>query len=326
MSINLKEIKGKNILVTGCAGFIGSHLTEFLVNAGANVIGIDNFYNGLMENIDKLKNYPNFKLFKADVRDCTFLQEITKDIDIIFHEGAFISVQLSKKMPEFCNDVNVKGTLNILNAARLNDVDRVIFASSAALYGDEPTLPKNEEMVPISLTPYGVSKLAGESYMITFYKAYGLKTTALRYFNVYGSRQRNTEYAGVMAVFLEGIIKDGKSPTIYGDGTQTRDFIYIKDVVKANILAATHPKSVGEVFNVATGETIDIKSLAKLILKYSNREDLEIKYAPFRKGDILHSKADITKIKKALGFNPDYSIEEGLSEYINYLKKTIKEH
>lgn len=323
-SYNFQKIEEKNILVTGCAGFIGSHLTENLVNLGARVIGIDNFYNGLTANLKNFIDKPNFKFYQGDVRDGAFLHEIVKGIDIIFHVGAFISVQLSLKMSELCNDINVNGTLNILNAARLNDVDRVIFSSSAALYGDNPELPKHEKMYPESLTPYGVSKLAGESYMITFFKAYGLKTTALRYFNVYGPRQRRNAYSGVISVFAEEILQQGKNPTIYGDGTQTRDFVFVKDVVKANILAATHSKSAGEVFNVATGKSIDINGLTKLILKYSNREDLKIKYAPPRKGDILHSQANISKIQKMLGFKPDYTTEKGLKIYIDYLKANLR--
>lgn len=319
----LKNIKDKNILITGSAGFIGSHLTETLVKANVNVIGIDNFYNGLSDNLKNFIDKPNFKFYQGDIRDGEFIQEISKDIDIIFHVGAFISAQLSLKMSELCNDVNVKGTLNLLNAARLNDVERFVFSSSSALYGDGPELPKHERMYPDSLTPYGVSKLAGESYTTTFYKVYGLKTTALRYFNVYGPRQRNTEYAGVISLFTEGILREGKNPIIYGDGNQTRDFIYVNDIVKANILAATHSKSVGQIFNVATEKSIDINSLTKLILKYTNREDLEIKYAPPRKGDILYSQADITKIQMMLGFKPKYTIEEGLKEYIDYLSKFI---
>jgi UDP-glucose 4-epimerase len=223
-------------------------------------------------------------------------------------------------MPQFCNEVNVNGTLNVLNAARINDVEQVIFASSAALYADDLELPKNEKMMRDPKSPYGVSKAAGEIYMLSFHKTYDLKTTPLRYFNVYGPRQRMTEYAGVMAVFIENLLRHDKGPTIYGDGTQTRDFIYVKDVVKANLMVAFNPKSYGEIFNVATSKRIDITSLAKLILEYTENEDIEIKYGPKRLGDILHSYADISKIQERIGFEPDYSIEKGLKEYIDYLK------
>lgn len=322
MTLKLENFEDKRIVVTGCAGFIGSHITDALLDAGAYVIGIDNLYNGLIENLEEkaLKN-SKFEFYQADIRDASFLIEIFKDIDLVYHEGAFISVHLSTIMPELCNDVNVKGTINVLNAARLNDVEQVIFASSAALYKDDLELPKHEKMMRYPKTPYGVSKLAGESYMLSYYETFGLKTTALRYFNVYGIRQRNTAYAGVMALFIENILRFGTEPTIFGDGTQTRDFIYIKDVVKANLLAANNQNAAGEIFNVATGNFIDINSLTRLILKYTEREDLKIHYGPKRAGDILHSYADISKIRNKLGFEPDYDVEKGVSEYISDLKE-----
>lgn len=324
MPLKLENFQDKRIVVTGCAGFIGSHITDALLDAGAYVIGIDNLYNGLMSNLEEnaLKS-SKFKFYQADIRDASFLIKIFKDIDLVYHEGAFISVNLSTIMPELCNDVNVNGTINILNAARLNDVEQVIFASSAALYKDDLDLPKHEEMMRFPKTPYGVSKLAGESYMLSYYETYGLKTTPLRYFNVYGIRQRNTAYAGVMALFIENILRYGTEPTIFGNGSQTRDFIYIKDIVKANLLAADNANAAGEIFNVATGNYIDINSLTKLILKYTEKEDLKINYGPERVGDILHSYADISKIKDKLGFEPDYDVEKGVSEYVYDLKKTL---
>lgn len=322
--MNLEKFKDKLVVVTGCAGFIGSHLTDSILDAGAKVIGIDNLYNGLISNLDSALKNSNFKFYQGDVRDSTFLVETFKGVDLVYHEGAFISVQQSRIMPELCNDVNVNGTLNVLNAARINDVEQVIFASSAALYADDLELPKHEKMFRDPNTPYGVSKLAGEVYLLSFFKTYGLKTTPLRYFNVYGPRQRNTEYAGVMALFIENILRYGKEPTIFGDGTQTRDFVYIKDVVKANLMVAFHPKAAGEIFNVATSNPIDINTLTKLILKYTEREDLSIKYGPKRPGDIIHSYADISKIQNIIGYKPDNSIEEGISEYISYLKPLIK--
>lgn len=320
----MPNLEGKKIIVTGCAGFIGSHLCDQLLASGAYVIGIDNFYNGIQKNIEINSKNPNFKFIAGDVRDTSFMIEISKNIDIIFHEAAFISVQQSLQMSELCNNVNVNGTLNILNAARINDIDRIIFASSAAIYGDGLELPKRENLYPEPLTPYGVSKLAAESYMVTFYKAYGIKTTSLRYFNVYGPRQRNTSYAGVMSLFIENIIKNNRNPEIFGDGSQTRDFVFVKDVVKANILSAISHNSAGEVFNVASGRIISINELTKLILKLTNREDLKIMYSSPRKGDILHSQADISKIKLKVNYSPDYSIEEGLKEYISHYRKMVK--
>jgi len=324
LTIDLERFKGKKIVVTGCAGFIGSHITDALLDAGAIVIGIDNLYNGLMSNLEEyaLKN-PNFTFYQADIRDTSFLIKIFKDIDLVYHKAAFISVHQSINMPEFCNEVNVNGTINVLNAARINDVEQVIFASSAALYADDLEVPKHEKMMRYPKTPYGVSKLAGESYMLSYFETYGLKTTCLRYFNVYGIRQRQTEYAGVLALFLGGILKEGKQPTIFGDGTQTRDFVYIKDVVKANLIVAYNLNAAGEIFNVATGSPIDINSLTQLVLKYTEREEINILYGPKRQGDILHSYADISKIREKIGFEPDYDIKAGVSEYITQLKNKL---
>lgn len=319
VNLNKDKFKDKKVLITGCAGFIGSHITDTLVEAGADVIGIDNLYNGLMSNIEPHLGKSNFKFFQTDVRDGLFLIEISKNIDLIYHEAAFISVHQSTIMPKLCNDVNVSGTLNILNAARINDIDQVIFASSAALYADDLELPKHEKMFRKPKTPYGVSKLAGEVYLMAYNETYGMNTTALRYFNAYGPRQRNTEYAGVMALFIENILKHNKEPTIFGDGTQTRDFIYVKDIVKANLMVAGHSKASGEIFNIATEKPIDINTLTKLILKYTKREDMNINYGPKRLGDILHSYADTSKIRSLIGFTPDYTIEQGIKEYIEYL-------
>lgn len=320
---NTEKFKGKKIVVTGCAGFIGSHITDALLDSGAQVIGIDNLYNGLTINLHDALENPRFEFNQADVQDLSFLIQKFKDIDIVYHEAAFISVHQSTNMPELCNNVNVNGTINVLNAARINNLDQVIFASSAALYADDLELPKHEKMFRDPKTPYGVSKLAGEVYLQAYYKTYGLNTTALRYFNVYGPRQRDTEYAGVMALFINNILKNNREPTIFGDGTQTRDFIYVKDVVKANLMVAYHPKAYGEIFNVATGKYIDINKLTKLILKYTKREDMNINYGPKRLGDILHSYADINKIKEKIGFKPDYEIEKGLREYVSSCRKNL---
>lgn len=321
---SLDKFKDKIIVVTGAAGFIGSHIADGLLNAGAKVIGIDNLYNGLMSNLEDAFKNPNFTFYQADIRDASFLIELFKNVDLVYHEAAFISVHQSTLMLEYCNDVNVNGTINVLNAARINHIEQVIFASSAALYADDLELPKHEKMFRDPKTPYGVSKLAGEVYLLAYYKSYGLKTTPLRYFNVYGPRQRNTEYAGVMALFIENILRYGKEPTIFGDGTQTRDFIYIEDVVKANLMVAYHPNAAGEIFNVATGNPIDINSLTKLIIRYTEREDLKINYGPKRLGDIYESYADISKIKEKIGFEAEYTIETGVSEYISELKEKIK--
>ena len=208
---------GKRIIVTGSAGFIGSNLVENLLDIGAEVIGIDNLFNGRIENLNSVIKNPNFTFHKADIRDYNFLMEISKEIEIIFHEAAFISVPQSVIMPHSCNDVNVNGTLNILNVARIRDVKTVIFASSSSIYGDEPTLPKSEGMNPVPISPYAVSKLAAEKYLYAYYKVYGINTVSLRYFNVYGPRQRDSTYSGVIPIWL-GRLYRNENLIIYGDG------------------------------------------------------------------------------------------------------------
>jgi UDP-glucose 4-epimerase len=307
------DLNEKNIVVTGTAGFIGSNLTDELLELGANVIGIDNLFNGRRSNLSKAFTYKNFEFHKADIRDLNFLIEIFKDVDIIFHDAAFTSVPQSVKMPENCNDVNVNGIMNILNAARQKDVEKVIFASSSSVYGDTPTLPKKENMRRLPISPYGVSKLACEAYLQVYYHVYGIKTITLRYFNVYGPRQKDSPYSGVIAIWLGNIIRN-EDLIIFGDGEQSRDFTYIKDVIQANLLAA-NSENYGEIFNIGAGSPINLNNLAKLMLKIAGKTNLKIKYTDPRPGDILHSFADISKAKKLLGFNPKYDQEEGLKEY-----------
>ena len=316
------KIKDKRILVTGAAGFIGSNLTHYLLELGANVIGIDNFFNGRLENLDEALNHKNFQFHKGDIRDFNFLLDMFKDIDIIYHEAAFTSVPQSIKMPESCNDVNINGTLNLLNASRKRDVEKIIFASSSAVYGDTPTLPKKEEMSRIPISPYGVSKLTCESYMQVFHHVYGLNTISLRYFNVFGPKQQDSPYSGVIAIWLGQIIKN-KSLIIFGDGHQSRDFTYIKDVIQANILAAENKLS-GEIFNIGAGSPIKLLDLAKLMLKLTNKEELGIIYDPPRPGDIIDSFADISKAKEILKFQPKYTQEQGLRDYFQWFCKKYK--
>ena len=313
------ELEGKRILVTGVAGFIGSNLSDELLDKKASVIGIDNFFNGRMDNIkDSLQNQ-NFTFHKADIRDYDFLLEICKDIDIIFHEAAFTSVPQSVKMPISCNEVNVNGTLNILNAARIRDVETIIFASSSSVYGDTPTLPKKEDMNLIPISPYGVAKLACEKYLYAFYKVYGLNTVALRYFNVYGPRQKDSTYSGVIPIWLGRIYRD-ENPIVFGDGEQRRDFTYIKDVVNANLLSGVANNIAGEVFNIGASSPITVNELADIIKKICEKEYLGVDFTDPRPGDIRDSFADITKARKILKFEPKYDIQTGLKKYIEWSK------
>ena len=310
------DFKDKKIVVTGAAGFIGSNLTDKLLELKAEVIGIDNLFNGRLENLENAQKYKNFHFHKGDIRDLNFLLDLFKDIDIIYHQAALTSVPQSIKMPESCNDINVKGVLNILNAARKRDVDRVIFASSASVYGDSPTLPKKEDMRRLPKSPYGVSKLAGEAYMQTYHQIYGINTISLRYFNVFGPRQRDSPYSGVIAIWLGRIIRN-ENLIIFGDGNNSRDFTYIKDVVQANVLAGIHDAP-GKIMNISCNNPINLTDLAKLILKLTGKEDLKIDYADPRPGDIIHSYGDISKAKMLLKFEPKYSQEEGLREYLTW--------
>ena len=318
----MMDFKEKNILVTGAAGFIGSNLTYELVELGANVIGIDNLFNGRIENLEDLLENKSFEFIKGDIRDFSFLLEIFKDIDIIYHEAAFTSVPQSVLMPESCNSVNVDGTLNILNAARKRDIKKIIYASSSSVYGDTPSLPKKENMPRIPISPYGVSKLASEAYMKAFHHVYGLKTVCLRYFNVFGPRQKNSPYSGVIAIWLGRII-DSKELIIFGDGEQSRDFTYVKDVIQANLLATEHNIS-GEIINIGAGSPIKLTDLAKLMLKLTNKEDLKIVYMNPRLGDISHSYADISKAKELLKFQPKFNQEEGLKDYFSWYRDKYK--
>jgi len=313
------NFKNKRVVVTGVAGFIGSNLTDRLLELGSEVIGIDNLFNGRLENLNEALTHENFEFHKGDIRDLNFLLDIFKDVDIVYHQAAFTSVPQSVKMPFNCNDVNVNGVLNVLNAARKTGVEKVIFASSSSVYGDTPTLPKREDMPRIPISPYGVAKLACESYMQVYHHVYGLKTVSLRYFNVYGPRQRDSPYSGVIAIWLGRIIRN-EDLIIFGDGTNSRDFTYIKDVVKANLLAAQKDVS-GEIINIGANSPITLTELAKLMLTLTNKEDLKITYTDPRPGDILHSYADISKAKKLLGFEPEYDQEKGLRDYFKWYKE-----
>ena len=312
--------KGKRIGITGAAGFIGSNLADKLLELGAEVIGIDNLFNGRLENLRDALKKKNFKFFKGDIRDLNFLLDIFKDIDIIFHEAAFISVPQSVEMPVSCNDVNVNGFLNILNTTRKNDIEKIVFASSSSVYGDSPTLPKTENMRRLPISPYGASKLACEAYIQAYHHIYGLNASSLRYFNVYGPRQKDSPYSGVIAIWLGRIIRN-EDLIIFGDGENLRDFTYVKDVVQANLLAAEHDIA-GEILNIGCGSPISLTNLAKLMLKLTGKENLNIKYTDPRLGDIKHSYGDISKARRLMRFESKYSQEEGLRDYFSwYFKK-----
>lgn len=308
----------KVVLVTGGAGFIGSHLAEELVRRGYQVIILDDLSTGRKENIEELIGKPltgEIQFVQGSITDLPLPQKLFQGVDCVFHLAAIPSVPRSLENPLACHEVNITGTLNVLLAAKDNRVKKVIYASSSSVYGDTPTLPKTEGMLPTPQSPYAVTKLCGEYYCRVFEQVYDLPTVCLRYFNVYGPKQDpDSEYAAVIPKFMRRAL-DGNPPIIFGDGKQTRDFTYVRDVVKATILVAeTEARGV---YNVGSGNRTTINELAKLILRLIGGH-LEPTHQEPRSGDIRHSLADISNIK-ALGYNPDYSLREGLEETISCL-------
>ncbi|MFA5309395.1 MAG: SDR family oxidoreductase [Dehalococcoidales bacterium] len=300
----------KKVVVTGGAGFIGSHLAEELAGRGYRVVVIDNLSTGKLANIDGLIKEKRIEFIQGSITDQPLLQEAFKDAAYVFHEAAIPSVPRSIDNPQASHEVNITGTLNVLLAASQNKVKKVVNASSSSVYGETPTLPKREDMTPQPLSPYAATKLAAEYYCSVFGKSFGLKTVSLRYFNVYGTRQaENSQYAAVIPTFRKNIAA-GKAPVIYGDGEQTRDFTYIKDVVRANILAAESDAE--GVYNISAGQGISINALARRLLETAG-SDLEPIYKPPRAGDIKHSVADISKAA-GFGYKPEYTFENGLKE------------
>ena len=302
----------EKVVVTGGAGFIGSHLAERLVEQGYQIIILDNLSTGKMENIKELLNNANVEFIQGSVNDIWLLSQLFSDVSYVFHLAAIPSVPRSVENPQASHEVNVNGTLNVLLAARENGVKKVIYASSSSVYGDTPNLPEKEDMIPRPLSPYAVTKLTGEYYCRVFSQVYKLLTVCLRYFNVYGPRQDpNSQYSAVVPKFIQRVL-EGQPPFILGDGEQTRDFTFVKDVVEANILMAENDAS--GIVNVSHGESITINKLAKLIISIigSNVEPI---YQEPRLGDVRHSLADISKAR-AYGYEPKYSLEAGLSETI----------
>ncbi len=302
----------KKVVVTGGVGFIGSHLSELLSNKGYDVTIIDDLSTGKITNIEPLLQKNAAKFVKGSITDLSLLQEVFHGAEYIFHQAAIPSVPRSIDNPAASHEANITGTLNVLLAARDNSVRKVIAASTSSVYGDTPTLPKQEDMIPSPQSPYAVTKLAAEYYCRVFSKVYGLPTVCLRYFNVYGPKQDpESEYAAVIPKFITRTF-EGKPPIIYGDGEQSRDFTFVRDVAVANILAAEN--DVTGVFNIGTGKYISLNSLAKLIIRLIQSNVEPIHQEP-RRGDIRHSLADISKAQ-TFGYEPKYSLEEGLIETI----------
>ncbi len=305
------------VLVTGGAGFIGSHLTETLISKGCAVRVVDNFSTGHLSNLAHLKD--KVMLYEGDIRDRELMNTAIRGCELIFHEAAEVSVTRTVQDPLESAQINDMGTLQLLETARHSGVKRVIIACSSAVYGDDPQMPKQENMLPRPMSPYAVQKLTGEYYARMYNDLYGLETVSLRYFNVYGPRQDpSSPYSGVISIFMDKAAKR-ESPVIYGDGEQTRDFVFVKDVVTANLLAASVPDAGGKVFNVGIGSSISINELWRLISRMSGNSK-KPEYGPPRAGDIRESLSDISKAEKELGFTPAYSFEKGLEITMEWYK------
>jgi nucleoside-diphosphate-sugar epimerase len=307
-------------VVTGGGGFIGSHIVEELLRRNETVRVIDNFSTGKHENVEPFAD--RVEVIEADIAEATNLAQFLKGADYVIHQAAIPSVPKSMIDPVKSHHANVDGTLKLLVACREAGVKRVVYASSSSLYGDSPTLPKHEGMAPNPLSPYGAQKLFGEIYCQVFTRAYGLETVSLRYFNVFGPRQDATsQYSGVLALFIPAVLQ-GKKPTIYGDGLQSRDFTYVKNVAEANLIACKVPGVGGQVFNVACGDRITVNSMLQQINKITGKDITPI-YAEPRAGDIKHSQADITRAKEHLGYQPTVSFEEGLRNTIEWYRNNL---
>ncbi len=310
-------MKNKNILITGGLGFIGSHIVDEVIDNNEVTI-LDNLSTGNINNL-KTSDDENLKIIKEDIRN-TDLDELTYDIDYIFHLAAMGSVPLSVDKPVECCDINLNATIKLLKSAVDNDVKKVVFSSSSSVYGQNRNMPLKETERPMPTSPYASSKASCELYLKSFYDSYGLKYTSLRYFNVFGPRQdKNSQYAAVIPNFI-GNILEGKQPEIYGDGEQTRDFVFVKDVAKANIAACK--SDYNGIVNIASGEKITINQLYHVVKKTLN-SDLEPKYLPERQGDIKHSLADVKNMEN-INFKIDSTdFEKQLEETINWFKTIL---
>jgi UDP-N-acetylglucosamine 4-epimerase len=330
--MNFKELlNNKNILVTGGAGFIGSNLCEELLSLGAKVTCLDNFSTGLRENLDAIKNNPDFKLIEGDIRNLEDCKKACENQDFVLHEAALGSVPRSINDPITSNDVNVGGFLNMLIAARDSGVKRFVYAASSSTYGDSESLPKVENVIGKPLSPYAITKYVNELYADVFKRTYNFDTIGLRYFNVFGRKQNpNGAYAAVIPKFVMQLMNH-ESPVINGGGEYSRDFTYIDNVILMNLLALTsdNAESQNEVYNTAFGERTTLNDLVKYLKEYLSDfdpkiADVEIIYGDYRKGDVPHSLASIDKAKNLLNYQPKHSMKEGLKEAVNWYWENLK--
>jgi len=324
------ELSNKIILVTGGAGFIGSNLCEALLNKGNKVVCLDNFATGKRKNIEQFLENINFTLIEGDIRKLEDCLNATKGVDYVLHQAALGSVPRSIKDPITSNDVNVSGFLNMLVAARDNEVKRFVFAASSSTYGDSESMPKVENKIGKPLSPYAITKYVNEIYADIFSSTYGIETIGLRYFNVFGRKQDpNGAYAAVIPKFVSQLMK-GESPIINGEGNYSRDFTYIDNVIQANLLSlVTHnKKAINTVYNVAYGDRNTLNDLMKYLKEYLSEYDskiinIKVIYGPTRKGDIPHSHASVEKAKELLNYSPQFSLQQGLKEAVKWYWKNL---
>ena len=319
------KLKGKTILVTGAAGFIGSNLCEYLIEVGAQVRALDNFATGHNHNIENLLNHENFNFIKGDIRDLATCQKACQGVDFVLHQAALGSVPRSIEDPINTNTANIDGFLNMLVASKDQAVKRFVYAASSSTYGDSKSLPKIEDKIGNPLSPYAITKYVNELYAQNFKLTYDLDTVGLRYFNVFGRKQDpNGAYAAVIPKFVIQLMKH-ESPTINGDGTYSRDFTYIDNVIQMNVLAITtdNKKALNQIYNTAVGDRTTIIQMAELLKTYLSKYDpkiidLDIKNGPNRKGDVPHSLASIEKAQGLLSYQPTHEFKEGLKEAVQW--------
>ena len=307
-------------LVTGGAGFIGSHIASGLIKTGARVRIIDDLSTGYPENIAEIGGDIDF--VEATLADESAVRKALEDVELVFHEAAIPSVPRSVENPRQTHTASVDSTFSLLLAARDKRVKRIVYAASSSAYGDQPTLPKIETMLPEPLSPYAVAKLVGEYYCQVFTRVYGLETVSLRYFNVFGPRQDpSSQYSGVISRFISALLSSQR-PVIYGDGEQSRDFTYIDNVVSANLTAAETTEGIGQVINIASGERVTLNQLLDQLKELTGRNDLEADYQAPRKGDVRDSLADITRARQFLGFAPQVDLQTGLKLTMDWWKNS----
>lgn len=319
----VKFDKDSQFLITGGAGFIGSNICEALLEMGHKVRCLDDFSTGKRENVEPLLKNPNFELIEADIRDFDACMDACKGVDYVSHQAAWGSVPRSIEMPLLYEDINIGGTLNMMEAARQNNVKRFVYASSSSVYGDEPNLPKKEDRVGKVLSPYALTKKTNEEYGRLYTELYGLETVGFRYFNVFGRRQDpHGFYAAVIPKFIKALLNN-EAPTINGDGKQSRDFTYIENVIEANLKGMAAPsEAAGQAYNVAYGGRVYLIDLYNILC---DALDIHIEpiYGPDRAGDIKHSNADISKAAQLLGYSPDWDFERGIQAAVDWYRENL---